>query len=71
MGNASPQDAAVDKQLGELGLIAKDEGRCQHAYRLTSALSAAISAVSENRGRIYRCQTATRGAAWSRDATSP
>jgi hypothetical protein len=38
-GDVGPRDAAVDQELGELGLIAKDERRGQHVRCLASALS--------------------------------
>jgi hypothetical protein len=38
-GDLGPRDAAAGNELGELGLIAKDERRCQHVCCLTPALS--------------------------------
>jgi hypothetical protein len=38
-GDLGPRDAAAGKELGELGLLAKDERRCQHICRRTSAFS--------------------------------
>jgi hypothetical protein len=37
-GDVGPRDAAVGEERGELDLVPKDERRCQHVCRRTSAL---------------------------------
>jgi hypothetical protein len=62
-GDLGPRDAAADKELGELGLIAKDERRCKHVCCLTSALSGCdIHEYLVTAGVIDRCPGGDREA---------